>query len=75
MGVETTGGIIETIVYRVADEEGVAPDQLEPLYTSIDTDALQDLFDEPSGVRLVEFEYAGYLITVEGGDEVYLESI
>lgn len=68
------GGITEQIVNRVADEESVDPLEMEPLHSSVDAAALESLFDGRSGVRRVEIEYAGYVITVEDEDQVHIES-
>ena len=66
--------ITETIVSEVADEEGVDPLELEPLYTAIDPDALQALYEPPNDVTRLEFEYAGYEVIIEDEDQVHLES-
>lgn len=57
------------VVERVADEVGAEPTQLEPLYSSIDPDALDKLFADStgttdSGVVELTFTYAGYRIVV-----------
>lgn len=57
------------VVERVADEVGTEPTQLEPLYSSIDPDALDTLFADStgatgSGVVELTFRYAGYRIVV-----------
>lgn len=57
------------VVERVADEMGTEPTQLEPLFSSIDPDALDKLFDDRTGAAdrgVVEltFRYAGYRIVV-----------
>lgn len=68
------GGITETIVTRIADEKGVDALELEPLHSSVDTTALEGLFDGQNSVNRVEFEYAGYEIIIEDEDQVHLES-
>lgn len=56
----------ERVVRVVADETGVDPLDLPPLYDTIDTDALNAAVDglESGSVR---FDYAGLSVTV-GGD-------
>lgn len=74
MGVENVEDITETIISEVADEEGVDPLELEPLYNAVDADALQSLCEPPSDVNRVEFEYVGYEVIIEDGNQVHLES-
>lgn len=74
-GVDNMRDITETILSEVADEEGVDPLELEPLYTSVDPEALQALWEPPSDVNRVEFEYAGYEVIIEDENHVRLESI
>lgn len=66
--------ITESIISEVAGEEGVSPLELEPLYTSVDPDALQALCEPPNDVNRVEFEYAGYEVIIEDKNQVHLES-
>lgn len=75
MGVDTVGDITDIIISEVADEEGVDPLELEPLYTSVDPDALQTLYQPPNDVTRVEFEYAGYEVIIQGENQVHLESV
>lgn len=65
------------VVEKVADREGTDPAELHPpLYTVIDTEALDSLFQSTaSTVRAngtVEFQYHGYKIRVDGSGEVQL---
>ena len=54
----------EMILSAVAEREGVDVDELkEPLYESIDPDALEKLFRDSTGQ--VTFEYLGYEVTVD----------
>lgn len=50
---------VETIIEALAEAQGVEPDELPPLYDTIDTDALNQLFQTPSGttdgVKLLSF--------------------
>lgn len=53
----------------VADADGVAPDDLPPLYAAVDPDALDAMFrGRPDGS--ITFEYCGYTVTVHGNSEV-----
>ena len=59
-------------VAAVANRE---PTSLEPLYRSIDTDALDTLFDRPvadPNPRTLDltFEYEGYTVAVTGDAEI-----
>lgn len=61
------------VVQEVADHEGVDPMDLEPpLYSAVDTDALDALFrrsDREAGGRpVVEFTYRGHAVRVDGGE-------
>lgn len=56
-----------TIVSRVADEEGVDPFELDPLHSTVDTDALEALVDGDGTRDLrVDFQYHGYEVSVRG---------
>lgn len=59
----------ETLIEKVAEAERVDPTELPPLYDCIDPDALDTLCDSNRDVRL-EFEYHGYVVTIEGADNV-----
>lgn len=73
---DATGNLSETIVELIADLEGVDPVELTPpLYSVINPDALESLFDTsasdespPSGH--VCFHYCGYEIRVESDGEL-----
>jgi hypothetical protein len=63
------------VVEAVAEAKGVPPtDVRPPLHHSVDADALNDLFcakrDASSGNSSISFNYAGYEVTVQSGDEV-----
>lgn len=68
--------ITTKVVKRVAIMEGVDPLELQPpLYSTVDIDALEDLFtsavdDRTEGTISIEFEYQGYQVTIESDDEV-----
>lgn len=60
--------ISTTIVEAVAEEAGVDPTALPPLYERVDPDALDTLFEPASGgfsrTRKLQFTYWGYVVTV-----------
>lgn len=66
----------QAIIAAVADREGVditeiEPPEYEPLFTVVNPEALDELFDRPSvGPARVHLEYAGYAITVHGDGRV-----
>lgn len=69
--------LAERILYDVASLRGVDPDELTPLRTGVDPDALNALFDPTGsgyGVRDGElvFRYEGFEVTVtsDGGIEL-----
>jgi hypothetical protein len=56
-----------TIVGHVADVADVDPLEMAPLHESIDTDALNRLFDpggRASGLQRLTFSFEGYTVTV-----------
>ncbi|MFC5969874.1 HalOD1 output domain-containing protein [Halomarina salina] len=61
------------IVGAVASAEGVPPRTLEPLYDTVDPDALDALVADPNPVH-VQFEYEGHIVTVDCGGRVELEN-
>jgi hypothetical protein len=61
------------VIEAVAAREGVSPTELpEPLYESIDPDALDALFQVGTGRVL--FEYLSYEVTVTSDGDVELAS-
>lgn len=63
----------EVVVETVARVEGVRPDELAPLYDSLDPDALDSLYApaiDPEQALCVTFAYAGYEVVIEDGDVV-----
>lgn len=63
----------EAVVQAVADAEGVSPLALdEPLYASVDTDALDALCSGASTVTTVRFTYLGYVVEVGADGRVSL---
>lgn len=69
--------ISSAIVSAVADREDVDPRALDPpLQSVVDTDALNQLFEEPSDNDLrVEFQYAGYAVTVTGPERIEIDPV
>lgn len=65
MGARSNGGYANRIVRRVAEVEGVEPDELPPLYESIDPDALATLLESSAETMTVEFSYLDYRVIVD----------
>jgi len=64
-------GTSVAIAREIAAIEGVDPNDLEPLYDVIDTDALDELVRSSDSQHVtVEFEYGEYTVRVEGPDEI-----
>ncbi|RDI71819.1 HalOD1 output domain-containing protein [Halopelagius longus] len=64
-----------TVVKTVADAEGVEPTALRPLYSAVDPDALDSLFESEGGPAFggeVQFQYHGYEVCVHGDGRVTL---
>lgn len=66
------------IVESVAEAKNSDPTALESLYDWIDTDAIDALFERPSGdpsdpPLSVSFDYTGYTVTVERNGTVTVE--
>lgn len=73
--VETETTVSERVVSAVADVTGTDPVELEPLYTAVDSDALDALFEHsPAGVdrtpARLEFTYSGCTVEVIGDGRV-----
>lgn len=67
------------VAQAVADAKGVSPIDLNPpLYTAVDTDALDQfvnsLSEKPAAVQIT-FEYGGFDVTVSGDGSVSLAEI
>lgn len=70
--------VTQTIVSAVADEKGVDPTDLEPLYNVVDTDALNSLFHSRPRVDAltagcVQFTYEGFDVQVTASGDVTVE--
>ena len=70
------------VVDAVAEAEGVDPTDLDPLFTAIDPDALDALFDpqlKVGGVAdadaSVQFQYSGYRVRVSAAGRVTLDEL
>mgnify|MGYP006294201653 CR=1 FL=1 len=64
----------EAVLYEVAEQEDVQPEDLNPpLFEVVDPDALDALFKGDTG--RVSFEYHGYAVTVDHSATVTLQSI
>ncbi len=62
------GPIAETVIQAIAEVTEGSSTEIEPLYESIDPDALEDLFDRRTGKSVptrVEFRHKGLSIAVE----------
>ena len=59
------------IAQEIAAVEGTDPMELEPLYSAVDTDALDALLRNSDAPDLtVEFSYSGHTVRVEGPGQV-----
>lgn len=63
----------EAILQTLAEEENTTLEALPPLYKSVDPDALETIFDGRNGDWIIQFEHAGYWITVQTGGKIRLE--
>ena len=63
----------ERIVKQIANEENVAPDELEPLYNAVNPDVLNELFKSEQQSSMVVFPYMGYEIFVTRDSEIKIE--
>ena len=65
------------IVSAVADRKSLSVDSLPPLYESIEPDALEELVGHAATMHdtelVVQFSYAGYIVTVRGSQEISIE--
>lgn len=59
------------VIGAVADATGTDPMELPPLYSAIDTEALDALF--ASSIGKVSFSYNGFEILVEGDGTIRLD--
>lgn len=62
------------VVFAVAEADDIKPEEVDaPLHAAINPDALDALFEQPT--TSVEFQYAGYLVTVHGTGEIQLSEL
>jgi hypothetical protein len=71
--------VSHTVVTAVAELTDSEPIELEPLFTAVDSDALERLFDTDGGMgrrspTTVEFAYAGCDVVVSGDGTVSASS-
>lgn len=61
--------VTASVVEKIADAEGVGVYDIEPLFESVDPDALETVFeDSPAADHVtVEFVHSGYHVTIDGG--------
>jgi len=75
--VTSEGELGERIVSAVADRKSLSVDSLPPLYESIEPDALEELVGHAATMHdtelVVQFSYAGYIVTVRGSQEISIE--
>ncbi|GKZ12334.1 HalOD1 output domain-containing protein [Haladaptatus sp. T7] len=67
------GPIAETVIDAIAEVTDSSSTEIEPLYESIDPDALEDLFGRHSEKRVprrVEFIHKGFAVVVERNGRV-----
>ncbi|MBV0926399.1 hypothetical protein KTS45_19510 [Halomicroarcula limicola] len=69
---ETSGGLSEQIVYRVATATNSDVTELPPLHDSIDPNALETTVEGMSG-GAISFRYAGHEVTVAQDGTISLE--
>lgn len=62
----------EDIVCAVAERKGVGPTELDPLYHTIDPEALDSMVSHTETTVRISFDYEGYHVTIED-DTVTLE--
>ncbi len=70
IGSVTDGSPTVDIVEEVAAVRGVQSDELDPLYTAIDPDALERLLSGAFRNGRVEFEYEGCTVVCESDGRV-----
>jgi len=65
--------ISEKVVDKMSREESTEPDELEPLYTAVNPDALNQLFKSRQHSGMVGFHYMGYKVFVTSDETVVIE--
>lgn len=63
----------EGVVRILAVRTDRPPDDIEPLYTSLDPDALDDLFDQRNSHGRVSFTHGDFRITAYSDGEIRIQ--
>ncbi|PSP78025.1 hypothetical protein BRC81_08175 [Halobacteriales archaeon QS_1_68_20] len=73
--VDPDRSVSEAVVYAVSEATGTDPLDLEPLYTAVDPDCLDELFARADSARPAElrFTFSGYEMTVISDGRVRIE--
>lgn len=72
----STDPLSTRVLEAVAAREGVDPVDLpEPLYESVDPDALDEFFRESSSNCSVAFDYLGYRVTAYADGDVVVDEL
>lgn len=65
------GSLVGAVIYLVSVATGKDPDTMDPLYETVDSDALESLFRPREGeTGQVEFRYCGCEVTAMSDGEV-----
>jgi hypothetical protein len=67
---DESGGVAETLVYAIADAVGVDPLSIEPVYDSVDPDALEALIRSGANDLAISFDHDGVPVEVYGDGTV-----
>lgn len=69
MMVGRSKSITARVVEEIANEEDAGELEIEPLFESVDPDALETIFADPQSAEhvTVEFVHSGYHVTIAGG--------
>jgi hypothetical protein len=60
---------LEQVVLKIAEQKGVEPTELPPLYDTVDPEPLNELLTADAVDRLT-FEYVGYKVTFTSPDHI-----
>lgn len=64
--------ISHRVVFAVAKRADVRPNDLPPLYDSIDPDALNAVVDSGDTDLVISFSFSGYEVTIDGERTVHV---
>ena len=67
-----TGHVNAALVDALASAAGVDPMSIEPIYETLDPDALDALFRPGSGEMTLRFEHDGFHVEVDGGGTIHV---